>query len=650
MKNNLHQLSLPLDYKEALRQIRNYLAGQFVGATRDEVLLEEVIKLMLCKLYLKKYKKNLKISESDLDIVQQYSKTFTILKTLIPSIFKAQDTLLLDPGSLKYIDETLKFLDLDMLSRDPFGDAYEIFVGSLAKSQHGQFFTPQNAVELLVSLVNPQPGETIIDPACGAGGFLTAAARHLISAGVSPEQVNNYIFGIDKDEYLVRLASARLSLISLTASNVVCADSLAWNVATPLKDKLGKFDIVLANPPFGSRIVAASEDTQRSFILGYKWRFDKKNRQFVKFNELQSSVPPQVLFLEQCLSLVRPGGRIGIVTPESLVSSKNYRYVVNYIREKAEIKAVIGMPESLFKVSGKGGTHTKTCLLLLHKKDDLRLNQHSAKIFMAEAKWCGNDSRGRQIEKDDLPEIASRYHRSVNQDLTNSSNLGYEVSTNKIVDHILAPRYYNPEVNQELLLLQETHDLVQLGEMIDSGLIEIKTGDEVGKLAYGTGNIPFIRTTDISTWEIKIDPKHSISEEIYQTLATKQDVQENDILMVKDGSYLIGTCGFITKYDTRIVFQSHLYKLRVTDVSRLSPYLLLAALSSEPVRQQIKAKCFTQDIIDSLGDRIYELILPMPKDKSILERVTQTVKKSIEDRIEARELARKACLELVGKP
>jgi type I restriction enzyme M protein len=186
--------------------------------------------------------------------------------------------------------------------------------------------------------------------------------------------------------------------------------------------------------------------------------------------------------------------------------------------------------------------------------------------------------------------------------------------------------------------------------MIDSGLIEIKTGDEVGKLAYGTGNIPFIRTTDISTWEIKIDPKHSISEEIYQTLAAKQDVQENDILMVKDGSYLIGTCGFITKYDTRIVFQSHLYKLRVTDISRLSPYLLLAALSSDPVRQQIKAKCFTQDIIDSLGDRIYELILPMPKDKSILDRVTQTVKKSIEDRIEARELARKACLELVGKP
>ena len=107
MRKNIHQLALPLNYKDALRQIRNYLAGQFVGATRDEVLLEEVIKLMLCKFYLKKHKKELKFYESDLDIVQQYRKTFTILKTLIPSIFQPQDKLLLDPGSLKYIDETL---------------------------------------------------------------------------------------------------------------------------------------------------------------------------------------------------------------------------------------------------------------------------------------------------------------------------------------------------------------------------------------------------------------------------------------------------------------------------------------------------------------------------------------------------------------
>jgi type I restriction enzyme M protein len=131
-------------------------------------------------------------------------------------------------------------------------------------------------------------------------------------------------------------------------------------------------------------------------------------------------------------------------------------------------------------------------------------------------------------------------------------------------------------------------------------------------------------------------------------MARKQDVREGDILMVRDGTYLIGTCAFLTKYDTRIVFQSHLYKLRVTDPSIVSPYLLLAALSSSPVRRQIKAKRFTQDIIDTLGDRLRELILPVPKDQVVRDKVTAMVRRSIEERIEARELARRACVELVG--
>jgi type I restriction enzyme M protein len=179
-------------------------------------------------------------------------------------------------------------------------------------------------------------------------------------------------------------------------------------------------------------------------------------------------------------------------------------------------------------------------------------------------------------------------------------------------------------------------------------LLEITSGDEVGKLAYGSGSVPFVRTSDISNWEVKVDPKHGVSEEIYEGLRKKQDVREGDILMVRDGTYLIGTCALITKYDTRIVFQSHLYKLRVKDWSVLSPYLLLATLSSAPVKRQIKAKRFTQDIIDSLGSRIYELVLPIPRDRSVRERVTDMVKQAIQQRIEARELARRACQELVG--
>jgi type I restriction enzyme M protein len=171
----------------------------------------------------------------------------------------------------------------------------------------------------------------------------------------------------------------------------------------------------------------------------------------------------------------------------------------------------------------------------------------------------------------------------------------------------------------------------------------------VGKLAYGGGDIPFVRTSDISNWEIKIDPKHTLDRSLYETLKHKQDVRPGDILMVKDGTYLIGTCAMVSEYDREIVFQSHLYKIRVLKEEHgLNPYLLLAVLSAPIVQRQIKAKQFTQDIIDSLGERIHELLLPLPKSVKKRHGVTEMVKKVIADRIEARELARQAVLTCCG--
>jgi type I restriction enzyme M protein len=117
---------------------------------------------------------------------------------------------------------------------------------------------------------------------------------------------------------------------------------------------------------------------------------------------------------------------------------------------------------------------------------------------------------------------------------------------------------------------------------------------------------------------------------------------------VKDGTYLIGTCAIVTEYDREIVYQSHIYKIRVQkNPHGLNAFLLLAILGSSVVQRQIRAKQFTQDIIDSLGERIKELLLPVPKSEEHRERITTMVTKVIEDRIEARELARKARIDVL---
>jgi len=228
---------------------------------------------------------------------------------------------------------------------------------------------------------------------------LSYTARRLIKHGVSPETTLQNLFGIEKDSYLARLAKAHVGLVTLAAANIFCGDSLAWTPSNggPMlpESAIGTFDVVLANPPFGAKIVAASEEVQRRFDLGYTWKRDEEER-WQRTIQLQSRVSPQILFVERLLSLLRPGGRVGVVLPESLVSGKSYRHVVQYMRETAYLRAVIGMPEDLFKTSGKGGTHTKVCLILLEKKKE-KVRRREPAIFMAEAQWCGNDSRGRSM-------------------------------------------------------------------------------------------------------------------------------------------------------------------------------------------------------------------------------------------------------------
>ncbi len=268
---------------------------------------------------------------------------------------------------------------------------------------------------------------------------------------------------------------------------------------------------------------------------------------------------------------------------------------------------------------------------------------------MAEAKWCGHDSRGREIPKDDIPTIISNYATYANTGYIEASSLGFTLQKSKIQNSVLAPRAYVHFAYGNKHNLDNTHILITIGQLMKEGVLTVSTGNEVGKLAYGTGTIPFVRTSDISNWEIKSDPKHLVSEEIYQELAEKQDVQAGDILMVKDGSYLIGTCAMITEYDTKIVYQSHLYKIRVMEDNPygLNNYYLLATLSSDYIRQQILANTYSQDIINSLGDRLKDLTIPIAKDVAKIEKISSMVQKSITESIEARELSKRARTEVL---
>lgn len=650
--------------KSVFKTIRNYLAANAVGITRDEIFAQQIINLIFCKIYDERFTRpddivrfRVGLNEPSTDVKIRIDNLFGNVKDQYGDVIETGDSLILDDRSVKYIVGELQLFSLTEANRDAIGEAFETFIGPSLKGGQGQFFTPRNVVNLLVTMTNLQVRDKIIDPACGSGGFLIEALRdiwrkvdkqfdelgwpeHEITAEKQRVAIRQFR-GIDKDYFLAKVAKAYMAIIGDGRGGVYCENSLEnldnWHPNTRQEIYFEAFDVLLTNPPFGKKLKIDDDSILKKFDLGHKWKKQKGTTEYSRLDMLQDSRPPQILFVERSLSLLKPGGRAGIILPESMLCNPSHRYVIQHLKSIARINAVVSFPEELFQPY----THAKACGVLLEKTPTDQDNPHE--IFMAVARWCGHDSRGLLIPYDDIPKIKKKFYEYTTDNI-DYNHFGFAIREDQIVDDIYLPKYYNPEVKEKLELLSESHHILNFGELINRNVIELRTGHEVGKLAYGTGPIPFIRTSDIANWEIKLDPKHCVSEDIYESLRERQDVEVGDILMVRDGTYLVGTCAMITQDSTEIVYQSHLYKIRSNDHEFMPPSLLLAILSSPIVREQIFAKRFTQDIIDTLGARVRELQLPIPKNPDERGRVIESVKRALALKSEARTLAKSAAL------
>lgn len=654
--------------KSVFNSIRNYLAANNTGITLDTEFVSQIINLIFCKIYDERFKRpddmvdfRAGVDENVEDVSKRIVSIFDLVKAKYPDVFTASDVITLSDTSIAYIAGELQQYCLVESERDVIADAFETFISPSLRGGQGQFFTPRNVVKLLVSLVNPGRKDRLIDPACGSGGFLIESLRHVwnqvqkegqelgwpdreIFADQQEVAIKNFR-GIDKENFLSKTTKAYMAILGDGRGGIFCENSLEnmkkWSIKAQTQIVAGSFNVVLTNPPYGSKLKIDDQSILKQYDLGHQWKTLKGEKASVKIEKPLSDQTPQVLFIERCLELLAPGGRLGIVAPESMFCNPSHKYIMNYVEQHARIDAVISMPENLFQPH----THAKTCVVLMTKFDT---QNHQVdpehKIFMAVAKWCGHDSRGLEIPYDDIPLIQDRYEKFKSGVELSYDHLGFTVKQKEIVDSIYLPIYYNPEIQEQLDSLQKDYELITVGKLVQDGLVEISTGDEVGKLAYGTGQIPFIRTSDIANWEIKLDPKQGLSEDIYNRLSSKQDVKPYDILMVRDGTYLVGTCAMISPSETKIVYQSHLFKIRSTDHEKINPYLLLALLSSPIVKQQIRSKQFTQDIIDTLGRRILELKLPFPKNKDEQDNVIAQVKDVFNKRNEAKELMRTVLL------
>lgn len=213
---------------------------------------------------------------------------------------------------------------------------------------------------------------------------------------------------------------------------------------------------------------------------------------------------------------------------------------------------------------------------------------------------------------------------------------GFVLRSSDLLDDVLVPHFYDPRISERLAELAATHDLVSIADLISRGWLEMRQGKYISKMHYGTGIYPYVRTSDIANWEIRSDPKHGMGEEVFQHYRRQLDVRDGDVLLVHEGTYLIGAVALITKYDTAILYQHHLAKLRLTQLAGLSPPLLIALLSAPVVQLQIRAKQLTADVIDSIVGRLPDVVLPIPKNEDWLGKLAQNAGSFLERRALAR--------------
>lgn len=387
--------------------------------------------------------------DGQLTVQKRISQIFQRVKNRHGKIFDANDEIKLTPRSLAYIVSELQRYSLLNTNIDIKGKAYEEIVGANLRGDRGEFFTPRNVMKMVVEMINPHIDEKVLDSSCGTGGFLVQAMTHVIgqlekdfssSMGIPrkdwdsdtikvfqdriSEMAATSFFGFDINPDLVKATKMNMVMNNDGSGNILQTNSLLppheWTneFRTRLAEALhidsvgirnhktiALFDVIVTNPPFGSKIPIKDKNILEQFELAHIWENDKKTGTWKMTDRLQSSVPPEILFIERCTQFLVPGGRMGIVLPDSILGSPGLGYIREWLIKNHKIIASVDLHVDTFQP--RNGTQTSVLFLQKKTVEQKAIEERTGQmadynIFMAMVERVGHDKRGNPLFKRDM--------------------------------------------------------------------------------------------------------------------------------------------------------------------------------------------------------------------------------------------------------
>ena len=391
-------IKLPTDLQSVFLRLE-----ELVLANSGEDEFEEIFKLLVAKLFDEKKggERQFRFHSSEETTFKEISKLLGGAEREWPGIL--EDCLpKLTPNHLAVCVEAIAALELSGSGFEALDNFFEFLVAKQAKGAKGQYFTPRYVIEFCVRAIRPKINETVLDPACGSGGFLFQTLNFIreeekLADGALKTYCDSNLWGFDIDPRAVRVAKALMVMAGDGRSNILRLNSLLKpeinglfpiNIGqsgnegpsltvedvcrTRMRNHKG-FDVILTNPPF------AGEVRERSFLDSYETGRGK------------AKVERDVLFIERCVELLKPGGRMAIILPHNKLSAGSCEPLRKWLLNEARITSVVGLGRNTFLPH----THQKASVVFAYKRLPNEKRRSDEKILFAVSERDGKDSKGR---------------------------------------------------------------------------------------------------------------------------------------------------------------------------------------------------------------------------------------------------------------